>query len=54
MGDHRLPKRVMLEELGNAAKRGPGGKGESMDGLPGRRSSDVWYNGELEHHRLYQ
>ena len=26
MGDHRLPKRVMLGELENAGKRGPGGK----------------------------
>ena len=26
MGDHRLPKRVMSEELENAGKRGPGGK----------------------------
>ena len=35
MGDHRLPKRVMSEELENAGKRGPGGK-EIMDGLRGR------------------
>ena len=26
MGDHRLPKRVILGELENAGKRGPGGK----------------------------
>ena len=26
MGDHRLPKRVVSEELENAGKRGPGGK----------------------------
>ena len=26
MGDHRLPKRVILGELENARKRGPGGK----------------------------
>ena len=26
MGDHRLPKRVVLGELENAGKRGPGGK----------------------------
>ena len=26
MGDHRLPKRVMSGELGNAGKRGPRGK----------------------------
>ena len=26
MGDHRLPKRVMSGELGNAGKRGPWGK----------------------------
>ena len=26
MGDHRLPKRVMSEELENAGKRGPGGE----------------------------
>ena len=25
LGDHRLPKRVMLGELENAGKRGPGG-----------------------------
>ena len=28
MGDHRLPKRVVLRELQNAGKRGPGGKGK--------------------------
>ena len=26
MGDHRLPKRVISEELENAGRRGPGGK----------------------------
>ena len=26
MGDHRLPKRVVSEELENAGKSGPGGK----------------------------
>ena len=26
MGDHRLPKKVMLRELENAGKRGPGGR----------------------------
>ena len=36
MGDHRLPKRVMSGELENAGKRGPGGKGEIVDGLRGR------------------
>ena len=36
MGDHRLPKRVMSGELENAGKRGPGGKGERVDGLRGR------------------
>ena len=29
MGDYRLPKRVMSEELENAEKRGPGGRRES-------------------------
>ena len=41
MSNHRLPKRVVLEELANAGQRGPGGVGEIMDGLLGRGSSGI-------------
>ena len=51
MGDHRLPKRVMSGELGNAGKRGPRGEGERMNGLRGRGSSAIWHHGGLEHRR---
>ena len=51
MGDHKLLKRVMSGELENAGKRGPGGGGEIVYGLRGRRSSVIWHHGELEHRR---
>ena len=51
MGSHRLPKRVVSGELENAQKRGPGGKGEIMDGMRGRGSSAVWHRGGLKHRR---
>ena len=48
MGDHRLPQMVMSGELESAGKRGPGGEGETMDGLRGRGSSAIWHRGGLE------
>ena len=51
MSDHRLPKRVASGALENAGKCGPGGEGEMMDGLRGRRSSAIWQPGGLEHRR---
>ena len=44
-------KRVMLGELENVGKRGPGGERERVDGLRGRLSSAIWYHGGLEHRR---
>ena len=49
MGDHRLPKRVVSGELENAGKRGPGGEGETMDGLRGKGSSAIWHRGGREY-----
>ena len=60
MGDQRLrkrgvsglPKRDVSGKLENAEKTWAGGEGERMNGLRGRGSSEVWYHGGLEYHRI--
>ena len=53
MGDHRLPKRVIVGRVEERGETWAGGEGERMDGLRGRGSSAIWHHGGLEHCRTW-